>query len=64
MAPVPQFPGPPLGAPALHSPATIPADKNVYQRQIETTDQGIEAVQYESNGRTEEEIAILEGRDH
>jgi len=42
--------------------ATIPADKKVYQRQIETTDQEIDALVYELYGLTEEEIAIVKGR--
>jgi hypothetical protein len=42
--------------------ATIPADKRLYQRQIESTDRAIEALVYELYGLTEEEIAIVEGR--
>ena len=52
---------------ALHrklTAATIPADKELYQRQIETTDRQIDALVYELYGLTEEEIAIVEGRDH
>jgi hypothetical protein len=41
--------------------ATIPADKKLYQRQIEATDEEIDAVVYELYGLTEEEIAIVEG---
>ena len=44
--------------------ATIPADKELYQRQIEATDREIDALVYELYGLTEEEIAIVEGRDH
>jgi len=44
--------------------ATIPADKELYQRQIEATDEEIDALVYELYGLTEEEIAIVEGRDH
>ncbi|HUW12146.1 MAG TPA: hypothetical protein VM537_20640 [Anaerolineae bacterium] len=44
--------------------ATIPADKKLYQRRIEATDQEIDALVYELYGLTEEEIAIVEGRDH
>jgi hypothetical protein len=44
--------------------ATIPADKKLYQRQIETTDEQIDALVYELYGLTEEEIAIVDGRDH
>jgi len=42
--------------------ATIPADKTLYQRQIEATDRQIDALVYELYGLTEEEIAIVEGR--
>ena len=44
--------------------ATIPADKKLYQRQIEATDQEIDALVYELYGLTEEEMAMVEGRDH
>jgi hypothetical protein len=44
--------------------ATIPADKKLYQRQIEATDGEIDALVYELYGLSEEEIAIVEGRDH
>ena len=44
--------------------ATIPADKKLYQRQSEATDAEIDALVYELYGLTEEEIAIVEGRDH
>ena len=40
--------------------ATIPAGKKLYQRQIEPTDQEIDALVYELYGLTEEEIAIVE----
>ena len=43
------------------SAATIPADKKLYQRQIETTDEEIDALVHELYGLTEEEIAIVEG---
>jgi len=46
----------------LHA-ATIPAEKKLYQRQIEATDQEIDALVYELYGLTEEEIAIVEERD-
>jgi len=39
---------------------TTPADKKLYQRQIEGTDEEIDAVVYELYGLTEEEIAIVE----
>jgi hypothetical protein len=41
--------------------ATIPADKALYQRQIEATDRQIDVLVYELYGLTEEEIAIVEG---
>ena len=44
--------------------ATIPADKKLYQRRIEATDQEIDALVYELYGLTEEEIAIAEARAH
>jgi type I restriction-modification system DNA methylase subunit/predicted type IV restriction endonuclease len=43
--------------------ATIPADKELYQRQIQATDAEIDALVYELYGLTEEEIAIVEGRE-
>ena len=46
----------------LHA-ATIPADKKLYQRQIEATDREIDRLVYELYGLTEEEIAIVEGRE-
>ena len=42
--------------------ATIPADKALYQRQIEAADRQIDALVYELYGLTEEEIAVVEGR--
>jgi hypothetical protein len=42
--------------------ATIPADKVLYERQIEATDREIDAVVYELYELTDEEIAIVEGR--
>jgi hypothetical protein len=42
--------------------ATIPADKKLYQRQIEATDEEIDALVYELYGLTDAEIAIVEGR--
>ena len=41
--------------------ATIPADKNLYQRQIEAKHRQIDALVYELYALTEEEIAIVEG---
>jgi len=52
---------------ALHkklAAATIPADKKLYQRQIEVTDQQIDALVYELYGLTEEEIGMVEGQNH
>jgi hypothetical protein len=49
---------------ALHqklAAATIPADKKLYQRQIEATDRQIDALVYELYGLTEDEIAVVEG---
>jgi hypothetical protein len=48
---------------ALHkklTAATIPADKELYQRQIEATDRQIDGLVYELYGLTEEEIGIVE----
>jgi hypothetical protein len=50
---------------ALHKKlgaATIPADKELYQRQIEATDRQIDALVYELYELTEEEIGVVEGR--
>jgi hypothetical protein len=44
--------------------ATVPADKKLYQRQIGATDAEIDALVYELYGLTEEEIGIVEGREH
>lgn len=38
--------------------------KALQKRDIEATDQQIDALVYELYGLTEEEIAIVEGRDH
>jgi len=43
----------------LHA-ASIPADKKLFQRQIEATDAEIDALVYELYGLTEGEIAIVE----
>jgi len=43
----------------LHA-ATIPADKKLYQRQVEATDEEIDALVYDLYGLTEEEIAFVE----
>ena len=42
----------------------MPANKELYWRQIDATDAEIDALVYELYGMTEEEIAIVEGRDH
>ena len=52
---------------ALHkklAAATIPADKDLYQRQIEATDRQVDALVYELYGLTGEEIGVVEGLDH
>jgi hypothetical protein len=43
--------------------AAIPADKELYRRQIEATVRQIDALVYELYGPMEEEIGIVEGRD-
>ena len=48
---------------ALHqklAAATVPPDKELYQRQTEATDRQIDALVYELYGLTEEEIGIVE----
>jgi len=40
--------------------ATILANKELYQRQIEATDRQIDALVYELYGLTEEEVTIVE----
>jgi len=48
---------------ALHqklAAATVPADKQLYQRQIEATDRQINALVYELYGLAEEEIEVVE----
>jgi hypothetical protein len=49
-------------APGSYGPSTKagPADKKLYQRQIEATDAEVHALVYELYGLTEEEIAIVE----
>ena len=42
--------------------ASIPADRTLYQRQIDATDREIDALVYELYGLTEDEIAVVEGR--
>jgi hypothetical protein len=41
--------------------ATIPADKELYQRQIEATDGQIDGLAYELYGLREEEIGVVRG---
>ena len=41
--------------------ATIPADRELYQRQIEGTDRQIDALVYELYGLTEQEREEIEG---
>ena len=52
---------------ALHrklAAAAIPADKQLYQRQIEATDRQIDALVYALYGLTEEEIGVVESLSH
>ena len=44
----------------LVAAASIAADKKLYQRQIETTDEEIDALVCELYGLTDEEVAIVE----
>jgi hypothetical protein len=46
----------------LHA-ATLPADKKLYQRQIEAIDEEIDRLVYELYGLTEKEIEIVEKLD-
>jgi hypothetical protein len=49
---------------ALHrklAAATVPPDKELYQRQIEATDRQIDALVYELYGLGEEEVGVVEG---
>jgi len=43
--------------------AIIPADKELYQRQIEATDRQIDGLVYALYGLTEEEVGVVEGRN-
>jgi hypothetical protein len=50
---------------ALHQKlagATVPTDKQLYQRQIEATDRQIDVLVYELYGLTEGEIEVVKGR--
>ena len=40
--------------------AAVPAERDMYRRQVEATDRQIDALVYELYGLTEEEIAIVE----
>ncbi|MBI5696595.1 MAG: hypothetical protein HZC51_12840 [Nitrospirae bacterium] len=40
---------------------SLPADKDMYNRQIAATDREIDALVYELYGLTEEEIKLVEG---
>ena len=42
---------------------SVPADKNLYRRQVEATDEEIDALVYELYGLSEQEIDIVEGRE-
>jgi len=44
--------------------ATIPADKELYRRQIEATDRLIDCIVYQLYGLTEEEVGVVEGQNH
>ena len=58
---------PPFSLPCSRAPGLSrrhPAEKKLCQRQIEATDQEIDAPVCELYGLAEEEIAIVEGRDH
>ena len=44
--------------------AAVPADRDLYRRQIESTDRQIDALVYELYGLTEEEIRVVEGQNH
>jgi hypothetical protein len=47
----------------LHA-CSISAENKLCQREIEATDEEIDALVYELYGLTEEEIAVVEARDH
>jgi len=49
-----------LASHCLHATATIPADKELYQRQIEATGRQINALVYELYELSMEEIATVE----
>jgi hypothetical protein len=60
---IPRPPSTQGAAGLLFSPAaSIPADRTLYERQIEATDRQIDALVYELYDLTAEEIAIVEGR--
>ena len=41
--------------------AAVPAERDLYRRQVESTDRQIDALVYELYGLTEEEIRVVEG---
>jgi hypothetical protein len=41
--------------------ASVPAERDLYRRQIEATDRQIDALVYELYGLTEDEIKVVEG---
>jgi hypothetical protein len=43
--------------------AAIPAERDLYRRQVESTDRQIDALVYELYGLTEEEIKVVEGEE-
>jgi hypothetical protein len=45
----------------VHAAARMPADRELYARQIEATDREIDALVYELYGLTQDEIAVVEG---
>jgi hypothetical protein len=42
---------------------TIPAEKALYQHQIEATDAEIDALVYELYGLTQDQVAVAQGRE-
>ena len=41
--------------------AAVPAERDLYRRQVEATDRQIDALMYELYGLTDEEIKLVEG---
>ena len=52
-----------VGGAVAHPAATISADKQLYQRQIEATDRQIDRLVYELYGLSEKEVGVVEKRD-